>query len=167
MQHRLFISDKNYLLKEAQFSQKDHLLQQLVNNVKEIYLHECNPLGILDDTIRKVNEVKRFDVAFLDRFYYELSGIYRFNHGKNQLEFLFDGTPHLEKFKEDWAQTFREWTQDFCSHRHFIRAILEGAFLNPTPMAHQHIENRLKLFLEQYFGLRVYAYHGIKKIKAA
>ncbi|MFC2125147.1 hypothetical protein ACFLU5_10070, partial [Bacteroidota bacterium] len=107
------------------------------------------------------------EVAFLDRFYYELCGIYRFKHGENQLEFLFDGTPHLEKFKEDWEQTFLQWIQDFYGHRHFIRAILEGAFLNPTPEAHQHIETRLKHFLEQYFGLRVYAYHGIKEIKVA
>ena len=167
MQHRLFISDKNYLLKEAQLSQKDYLLEKLVNQAQKIYLRDYNPLGILDETIQKINDHTTFDVAFLDRFYYELSGIYRFNHGKNQLEFLFDGTPHLEKFKEDWAQTFDDWTNDFCLHRHFLRAILEGAFLDPTPAAHQHIEVRLKLFLEQYFGLRVYAYHGIRKIKAA
>jgi len=167
MEQRLFTSDKNYLLKDAQFSQKNYLLRELVDSVKNLYLNEHNPLGIMDDTIQKLKETKEFQVDFLNRFYNELAGIYRFRHGENQLEFLFDGASHMEKFKEDWNQSFREWINDYYLHRHFLRAVLEGAFLNPTPMAHQNIEVRLKLFLEQYFGLRVYSYQGIKEIKAA
>ncbi len=167
MEHRLFTYDKNYLLKEAQFSQKNYLLQKLIRSVKRIYLEDYNPLGIMDDTILKLKDSKAFGVEFLDLFYFELAGIYRFKYGENQLEFLFDGVSHQEKFKEDWNQTFQEWTKDFCNHRHFIRAILEGAFLNPTPMAHKHIEIRLKIFLEQYFELKVFIYHGIKKTKTA
>ena len=94
MEHRLFISDKNYLLKEAQFSQKNYLLQKLIRSVKRIYMEDCNPLGIMDDTILKLKDSKAFGVEFLDRFYFELAGIYRFKYGENQLEFLFDGVSH-------------------------------------------------------------------------
>lgn len=167
MENRLFTSDKNYILKEAQFSQKEYLLKKLVLNTKRYYLQEYNPLGIVDETIKTILGVRNIDTTFLDHFYYELSGIYRFKYGKNQLEFLFDGDTHLEKYKKDWERKFHKWTHDFLTHRHFVRAVLEGVFLNPTLQTRRYVEIRLKLFLEQYFGLRVYIYHGIRKIKAA
>ena len=167
MEKRLFTSDKNYILKEAQFSQKEYLLKKLVLNTKQYYLHEYNPLGIVDETIRTILEIRNIDTTFLDHFYYELSGIYRFKYGKNQLEFLFDGDSHLEKYTKDWECKFHKWTHDFLTYRHFVRAVLEGAFLDPTHRNQHHVEIRLKLFLEQYFGLRVYVYYGIRKIKAA
>ena len=96
-----------------------------------------------------------------------MSGIYRFKHGENQLEFLFDGSTHFDKYLRDWKRVFHRWTHEFLHYRHFLRAVIEGAYLKPDTATHHLVEVRLKLMLEQYFGLRVYVYHGIRKIKAA
>ena len=56
---------------------------------------------------------------------------------------------------------------EFSHHKHFIRAILEGSFLDTKENSKKNIQIRLKLFLEQYFHLRVYKYRGIRKLRSA
>ncbi len=166
-QVKLFTLDKNYLLKQAQEQLRDHLLKELVEATRNTYLRDYNPLGIIDGTIDSLVSSTSFEIDFLDPFYHELSGIYRYKHGENQLEILFDGTTHYEKYLRDWKRAFHRWTHEFLKHKHFLRAVIEGAFLNPDPVTHHLVQVRLKLLLESYFGLRVYVYHGIRKIKAA
>jgi hypothetical protein len=166
MKVKLFTLDKNYLLKEAQLQQKDHLLTELIIRVRKTYLHEYNPLGLIDDVISKLHTVTpRLDA--LNNFYFELAGIYRYKYGENQLEFLFDGTPHLEKYRRDWQRQFRKWTSQYCLNKHFLRAVLEGTILNAGQDTDHLIEIRLKYFLENHFGLRIYKYRGIRKIQVA
>jgi hypothetical protein len=167
MDVKLFTLDKNYLLKEAQLQQKDHLLHELVNRVRNTYLREYNPLGLMDDVIEKLIQTNEPRLEPLVNFYFELAGIYRFKYGENQLEFLFDGMPHIEKYAKDWQRQFRRWTGQFYQQKHFMRAVLEGSILNADPQADHLIEIRLKYFLEQYFGLRIYKYRGIRKIQVA
>jgi hypothetical protein len=167
MDSKLFTLDKNYLLKEAQFQLKSQLLRELVAKVKETYLRDHNPLGILDEVIFKIHKTDNFHLSCFNNFYYEIAGIYRFKYGENQLEFIFDGSPHIEKYKKDWIRHFRKWTINFCTCKHFLRAVLEGSILNPDPRTDYLIEIRLKHFLEQYFGLRIYKYRGIRKIQVA
>lgn len=167
MNAKLFTLDKNFLLKEAQIQIKENLLVDLVKKVKKIYLTDYNPLGLIDKTIETIRRCHHPGIEFMERFYFEMAGVYRFKYGENQLEFIFDGSSHHDKYKKDWMKTFRRWTEDFCKYPHFIRTILEGSILSPGPELHSNLEIRLKLFLEQYFKLRVYKYHGIKKIRAA
>jgi hypothetical protein len=166
-QAKLFTLDKNYLLKQAQEQLRDHLLSELVENTRRTYLEKYNPLGLRDETIVCLDNSGAFEIDFLNHFYLELSGIYRYKHGENQLELLFDGSTHYDKYLRDWKRSFHRWTHEFLRYRHFLRAVIEGAFLKPDPPTHHLVEVRLKLMLEQYFGLRVYVYHGIRKIKAA
>jgi hypothetical protein len=166
-QAKLFTLDKNYLLKEAQKQLKDFLLKELVAHTKETYLHNFNPLGLMDETCTCLSAAETSETEFLEHFYHELSGIYRYKHGENQLEILFDGTTHFDKYLRDWKRSFHRWTHDFLKHKHFLRAVIEGAFLKPDPVTQHLVQVRLKLMLENYFGLRVYVYHGIRKIKAA
>ena len=167
MEVRLFTLDKNYLLKQAQEQLREYLLNELVHQVRNIYIREYNPLGIIDSTIEQVSHPKSFDIEFLNHFYYELSGIYRYKHGENQLEILFDGSTHFDKYLRDWKRAFHRWTHEFMEQRHFLRAVLEGAFLKPDPSTYHLVEVRLKLMMESYFGLRIYVYHGIRRIHAA
>ncbi|MBS0000761.1 MAG: hypothetical protein KFF73_17395 [Cyclobacteriaceae bacterium] len=167
MDFRLFTLDKNYLLKEAQFQQKNQLLLELVTRVRNTYLHEYNPLGLKDEVIETLIQPSTPRLECLYNFYFELAGIYRFKYGENQLEFLFDGTPHIEKYRKDWQRHFRKWSGQFCRQKHFLRAILEGTILNPDQQTDYLIEIRLKHFLEQHFGLRIYKYRGIRKIQVA
>jgi hypothetical protein len=167
MDSKLFTLDKNYILKEAQIKLRSRLLRQLVSDVVSVYLERFNPLGLLDETILRIQQNQKFDIDYLDSFYYELAGIYRLKYGENQLEFLFDGSSHYTKYQEDWQKNFRKWTKAFYEHTHFLRAILEGSILSPEAHTQKRIQVRLKLFLEQQFHLRVYKYRGIRKLKIA
>ena len=167
MEGKLFSLDKNFILKEVQLRSKNALLNDMVHAVRKTYLKEHNPLGLIDHTIETIHRCKNPDYDYLDNFYFELAGIYRYKYGENQLTFLFDGDTHFEKYEKDWERAFHKWMKKFIRHRHFIRAILEGSILNATPEGQQHVSIRLKLFLEQYFNLRVYKYRGIRKIIAA
>ena len=167
MQAKLFTLDKNYLLREAQEQSRDRLLNELVEHVRKVYLTEYNPLGLMDETIDRIASAESYEIEFLDHFYHELSGIYRFKYGENQLEILFDGTTHFEKYARDWKRAFHRWTHEFMVQKHFLRAVLQGAFLKPDAFTHRLVAVRLKLILENYFGLRVYVYHGIRKIHVA
>lgn len=167
MDSKLFTLDKNYILKEAQIKLKKLLLTQLIDEVKQDYLQKCNPLGLIDPTISSIRNHTYSELEYLDSFYFELAGIYRLKHGENQLEFLFDGNSHYIKYQEDWGKTFRKWTENFFHHQHFIRAILEGSVLKPEIHIQKNVQIRLKLFLEQFFHLRIYKYRGIRKIQIA
>jgi hypothetical protein len=167
MDTKLFTLDKNYILKEAQIKVRTQLLRQLVSDAKSVYLDQHNPLGLIDDTILQINTNLNDDINYLNPFYYELAGIYRLKYGENQLEFLFDGSSHFIKYKKEWQRKFQKWMTEFLHHKHFVRAILEGSYLNPDKNIRNHVQIRLKLFLEQRFQLRVYKYRGIKKLKSA
>ena len=167
MDTKLFTLDKNYLLKEAQLQLKSQLLQELISKVRKTYLKEYNPLGLMDEVIHAIIYAKKLRLNSLSNFYFELAGIYRFKYGENQLEFIFDGSPQIEKYRKDWHRYFRKWSDQFCLHRHFLRAVLEGAILNTDPGIDHLVGIRLKHFLEQHFGLRIYKYRGIRKIQAA
>ena len=167
MDTKLFTLDKNYLLKEVQIKLRAKLLRQLVSDIKVLYLDKFNPLGLVDETILKLNSTECQDIDYLNSFYYELAGIYRLKYGENQLEFLFDGSSHYIKYEKDWQRKFNRWMHDFSHHKHFVRAILEGSYLDTEEHSKKNIQIRLKLFLEQYFHLRVYKYRGIRKLRSA
>jgi len=167
MESKLFTLDKNYILKEVQIKLKKQLLTNLVNEIKEYYIQNSNPLGLVDPTISSIQNHSSSDIEYLEPFYFELAGIYRLKHGENQLEFLFDGSSHYIKYMEDWEKTFIKWTRKFFKHQHFIRAILEASVLKPVEPIQKNVNIRLKLFLEQFFHLRIYKYRGIRKIRTA
>lgn len=167
MDTKLFTLDKNYLLKEVQIKLRAKLLSQLVSEVKALYLEKYNPLGLLDETIIKLNNTECDDIDNLNSFYYELAGIYRLKYGENQLEFLFDGSSHFIKYEKEWRRRFQKWMHEFSKHKHFVRAILEGSYLDTREESKKNIQIRLKLFLEQHFQLRVYKYRGIRKLRSA
>ena len=166
MIRRLFPSDKNYILSEVQDEQKDALLQFLVKYVKEYYLHHYNPLGLVDDTIIAIRKAKDFPADAFDEFYHDLAAIYRFKHGEVQLEFLFDGMSHYDKYKADWKRFFKQSIKLYCLNKFFIRAVLDiSVFHNHDRVAYL-AGDRLKYFLSQYFSMKVYKYRGIMSLTA-
>lgn len=167
MDTKLFTLDKNYLLKEVQIKLRAKLLRQLVSDAKNLYLEKSNPLGLIDETIIKLVNTESRDIDYLNSFYYELAGIYRLKYGENQLEFLFDGSSHFIKYEKDWQRRFRKWMIEFLRHKHFVRAILEGSYLDTEEQDKKNLQIRLKLFLEQQFHFRIYKYRGIRKLKSA
>lgn len=164
MIRRLFPSDKNYILNEVQASQKDTLLQYLVSYVKQYYLENYNPLGLIDDTILEIQKAKDFPTEAFDEFYHDLAAIYRFKHGEVQLEFIFDGTPHDEKYTNEWINFFTQNFKAFCYNRYFIRAVLDIAVFHQHDRVAYLAGDRLKYFLNQYYGMKVYKYRGIMEL---
>ena len=164
MIRRLFPSDKNYLLLDAQTDQKATLVQYLVDYVKDYYLKNCNPLGLIDDTILEIQKTKKFPIEAFDEFYHDLSAIYRFKHGEVQLELLFDGTSHDSKYMQEWANFFRQSIKAYCLNRYFVRAVLDIAVFHHHDRVAYLAGDRLKYFLNQYFGMKVYKYRGIMEV---
>lgn len=167
MVHRFFKFDKNYILKEAQEAVRDGLLQQLVSCVKNTYLLENNPLGLIDDTVKTIQDSVNLNTRRLYDFYNILAGIYRFKHGSNQLELLFDGASHFEKYKQEWAITFTSWYHLFCQKPTFVRAVLEVSVFFPKHRKGQLAEARIRVFLSHYFQLRIHKRYGIKGTRTA
>jgi len=164
MIRRLFPSDKNYLMFEAQESQKEKLLNFLVKYCKNFYLQNHNPLGLVDDTILEIINSNDFPEEAFDEFYHDLGAIYRFKYNEVQLEFLFDGSTHYDKYSREWIDFFKQHIYAFCSNRFFLRAVLDIAVFHKQDRVALLAGDRLKYFLENFYSMKVYKYRGIMEL---
>jgi hypothetical protein len=167
MIQKYFPFDKNYLLEKAQLSLEEELVIHLIEHCKSYYLLANNPLGILDDTSLKIMEHQTVYTDRLSEFYRHLCGVYRYKFGNNQLELLFDGSDHIIKYRSDWRSAFISWLDDLCEVPQFIRAVLELTVFYPEDRKADLAANRMKAYIEQYFGIRLYRYKGIVEMKIA
>ncbi len=164
MIRRLFPTDKNHILMEVQTSQRAALLRELVVYVKGYYFHHFNPLGLIDDTILEIQKQKDFPLEAFDEFYHDLAAVYRFRHTEVQLEFLFDGSTHFDKYTKEWRNYFKQNIHAFCSNKFFIRAVLDISVFHNFGHSAYLAGARLKYFLTHYFDLKVYKYRGVMEI---
>lgn len=167
LERKLFPSDKNYILKEAQAFTREFLLQYLSSYVKDFYLKQYNPLGLIDDTIKQINESGDFPLEPFDEFYHDLAAIYRLQRGEVQLAFLFDGKSHFDKYVEDWRSFFHRKIKSFSFNRFFVRAVLDITVFHNTDRVAYLAGDRLKYFLVQEYEMKVYKYRGIRKLKVS
>jgi hypothetical protein len=107
---KFFPLDKNYLLEEAQLSLQETLLLALVEKAKSQYELRNNPLQIDDAFSLKIKNYRLKNFKPLLGFYQTLAGIYRYKFGNNQLELIWDGQSHFEKYQTEWAETFEQWS---------------------------------------------------------
>ncbi len=167
MVRKYFPFDKNYLLEQAQFSQQEPLLHWLIDECKQHYLREHNPLGLMDDTALRISQHQTITDERLTQFYADLCGVYRYRYGENQLEFLFDGTDHTTKYTEDWIRTFKSWSKQLCCSPYFLKTVLEIVVFNQSARKVSLAESRLKSYIEKNFNLRLYIYRGIHEMRVA
>lgn len=139
---------------------RDELLYKLVDLVKEGYTILYNPLGLQDTTTLEIMGYRMRHPERFYEFYDLLAGIYRYRHGKNQLEFVWDGRTHLEVYQEEWSQGFQQWVRTLCLQPNFLRAVLELTVYYPKKRP-QLAENRMKNFMAQHFDLKLHKRHGI------
>ncbi len=143
---------------------EESLLQYLVDYVKVEYLLKCNPLGLDDDTSRKVRGHELSEVTQLKEFYIVLSGVYRFlYYGDNQLTFIFDGRDDESKYEEEWGNAFRKWVKEFCRHDNFIRAVLELTVFYPEDYTPQMAGLRMSAFITKTFDVKLDPRKGLVK----
>ena len=157
-----FLMDKNYILKEAQLVLKEQLVFWTVNYAKEFYQQQHNPLGLVDDTVSLITQAKFTEYHLLETFYANLASVYRYKHGETQLELLFDGATHYEKYKTDWLETYKKWVNELFAEWLTLRAILEfTVFKRPDDHQLHLIDIRLQTYIEEHFEVRLYVYRGI------
>jgi hypothetical protein len=164
---KFFPLDKNYLLEDAQLSLQDALLTQLINQVKIEFERSSNPLGILDEFTSKVRGYTCQNLKPLYNFYQNMAAVYRFKYSNNQLEFVWDGRDHLEKYKAEWSVAFKRWTTEFCNQELFVQAILDLTVFLPQNRHADFVENRMNNFMLRQFGLKLHKTKGLASMKVA
>ncbi len=168
MLRKFFPLDKNYVLEEAQLSLENSLLEYLVDYVKVEYMLQYNSLGLVDETVQRIEQHPSDDLSKLHDLYMNLMGIFRFRHyHDNQLEFSFDGREPFDRYCEEWQTEYKKWIRDFCQHKNFIWGILELTVFYPKEAEAQFIGNRIQIFITQFFELRIHPEKGILKKNVA
>jgi len=165
MSDRLFLLDKNYILKQAQQDMRLELQALLVDKIKEGYYALYNPLRLTDDTTELIEAFQPIHFTLFDELYDVLCGIYRFKIGDNQLELLFDGRSHYDMYLDDWKREFIDYVDQLCTRQNFIIAGLELSVYYDPEKRSELAQNRMKLCIFNHFGLKLYKYKGIQEIE--
>lgn len=167
MVRKFFALDKNYLLEEAQFALQENLLSQLVEKVKLAFEQKHNPLGLEDAFCLKVKKYQSHNLKPLYNFYQNISAVYRFKNSDNQLEFVWDGREHREKYREEWTRAFNRWIEEFCLQELFVQAVLDLTVFLPENRHADLAENRMNNFMLRQFEVRLHKTKGLVAMKVA
>jgi hypothetical protein len=155
MIQKLFPMDKNYILRQAQSVMEEEMLDLMVFELKKSYTQLYNPLMLIDETYGKILDTHEFPKDRLRMIYRQLCGIYRYKNGNNQLELLFDGRSHIDKFKEDWHFHLSSWIKEMGKYDQYVKNILRMTLLFDTDSRAEWSENQCKAFINQFFELRI------------
>jgi hypothetical protein len=167
MIQKLFPLDKNYILRQAQSILEEQMLEVMVFELKKSYTQLYNPLMLMDETFGKILDSFEYPTDRLRMIYRQLCGIYRFKNKDNQLELLFDGRTHLEKFQEDWSLQLIQWVNELGYHEQYVKTMLRMTLLFDTESRAEWSENHCKFFINQYFELKIIKRKGELKLKIA
>ncbi|KEO72124.1 hypothetical protein [Anditalea andensis] len=167
MIEKIFPLDKNYILRQAQSDLEESLIEMMVLELKHAYTVLFNPLGLRDNTYCQIIDTVEFPREWVKVIYQQLCGIYRFKYGSNQLEFLFDGRSHFDKYKEDWTVCLENWTRELGQHEPYVKTMLRITVLYDTPSRADFAENRCKSFINDHFRLKIIKRRGELKLKSA
>ncbi len=126
-----------------------------------------NPLLIMDELSKKIVNYKPRNLKQLHPFYQNMAAVYRYKYGDNQLEFLWDGADHIERYKEEWSKTFQSWTTTFCAQHQFLFAVMDLTVFLPTNRKAHLAEGRMNSFITQFFELKIHKNRGIMEMKVA
>ncbi|MDN3687807.1 hypothetical protein [Cyclobacterium jeungdonense] len=155
MAKKLFPLDKNYILQQAQLGIEKEMLGLMVAEVKNSFTLLFNPLELQDDTYLQILQQLDFPVDHLTVIYRQLAGIYRFRNGSNQLELLFDGRSHFEKYQDDWSLCLKDWLRRLGQQEAYVKTMLRMTLLYDSPSRAVFAENRCKSLINEHFGLSI------------
>ena len=159
MSTKLFKNDKNYILKSVQNDTKKELLKYLIEISIHKYEVKSNPLGLVDDSIKKLNNYNSRVISRLNFFYKKISVIYRYNYGEVQLSFLWDGSSHNEFYKKRWIDFFKKEVLIMIEKNVFLKTLLSLTILqNDNLSLHQY---NLSSFIRKKFKMQVFKKKGV------
>jgi hypothetical protein len=164
---KFFPLDKNYVLEKSQLELQHTLLTEMIETVKRHYQLQNNPLGLEDEFSIKITTYKAHDLSELNSFYQLLAGVYRFKYGDSQLEFLWDGADHFEKYKNDWSNIFRRWISELCTKEQFVQAVFDLTVFRSNTEQPQLAESRMSFAMLNFFELKVHKSKGLIRMKVA
>ncbi|WP_040397485.1 hypothetical protein [Cesiribacter andamanensis] len=161
MHLKFFRYDKNYLLRAVQEELRSRLLAYLCGQGRRAFQQHFNPLGLEDSLSRQIRSTRpRLDG--LQDVYTTLAAIYRYHHGGNQLELLFNGKSHEEQYHLDWSLCFADWCSQLCADPVFVRLLLGISVLQPPKKGHPSLaEQRLRSLVQEKWGIKVHKRRGI------
>lgn len=165
MIQKLFPLDKNYILRQAQSVLEEEMIDRMIFELKRSYTFLYNPLCLMDQTYAHILDCFDFPRERARLIYRQLCGIYRYKHGENQLELLFDGRTHFEKFQEDWSDALVGYVQELGIHEQYVKTMLRMTLLFDTETRAEWAENHCKAFINQYFELKVVKRQGELRLK--
>jgi len=148
-----FDQDKNYLLKEAQSLSKEVLLEKWVLQSVESYIQLHNPLGLVDDFIRRLGHVTHYDTEVIDNIYDLIAAGYRLKYASNQLEFLWDGRSHLAAYREQWTTQYSHWIYGLSLNDAVNRSIIKVCVLKQNGSTTLLEKNLTRIVMDQ-IGLK-------------
>lgn len=164
MLRKFFPLDKNYVLEEAQLSLETSLLEYLVDYVKVQYMLQYNSLGLVDETVQRIEQHQSNDFSKLHELYVSLMGIFRFRYyHDNQLEFSFDGRDPYDRYRDEWQAEFKKWVRGFCQHKNFIWGVLELTVFYPKEAEAKFIGERINVIITQFFEVKIHPQKGIMR----
>ncbi|MEP2025723.1 MAG: hypothetical protein ABJH98_03985 [Reichenbachiella sp.] len=159
-----FEKDKNILLKTAQ----DQIFTDLAQRLVEIAIHKYsiyfNPLGLVDDTFQRILDYRFDNTNELVGIYENLCVAYRYKYGDNQLEIIWDGKSHEEKYKEEWSNTFDRWVNDLTENPSVIKGILQLTVFNDKNRELTFVRNAVKGLINDYFEIKILKRNGVKRV---
>ncbi len=164
---KLFPRDKNYILRQAQYVKEDEFIGLMIMELKRSYTILYNPLQIMDQTYSKIINTNEVPLDRVRIIYRQLCGIYRYKNDNNQLEFLFDGRTHLEKFQDDWAEALLGYLRQLAYNEQYVKTMLRMTLLFDTDSRAQWAENNCKSFISQYFDLKFVKRRGELLLKVS
>ena len=132
MWRKSFEYDKNEILRSVQYEQRGLLMHLTISIAIDNFLKIENPLAIEDDFIRELKNKSKSDISFLNEFYRCAADIYRYGRSDNQLEFIWDGTPHAEIYRIAWHKYYQRLINDLAYHPFFNRLIIKSTVLNTS-----------------------------------
>ena len=135
--------------------------------LKKSYTFLFNPLQIMDHTYYRIMYTTEFPVDRIKIIYRQLCGIYRYKNRNNQLEFLFDGRTHFEKFQEDWTIAFTRYLRQLGQHEQYVKTMLRMTLLYDTETRAEWAENNCKSFINSYFDLKIVKRQGELLLKVS
>lgn len=159
-----FEKDRNVILKTSQQSLFNFLAGYLVKVAIDQYKVLFNPLGLVDDTFQKILDYQFENTEVLREVYENLSVMYRYKHGDNQLEIIWDGTTHEEKYAADWTDTFEHWIKELTNNQFFTKAVLQLTVFNDKKSNTFFIQNSVKGMINDYFEVKILKRNGVKKV---
>jgi hypothetical protein len=165
VQRKFFPLDKNYVLEQVQLALQKDLLQYLTDFVKVEYLLQHNPLGLVDETVKRIQQHSSDNFHRLHDFYLLMCGIFRYRYYRdNQLSFIFSGEEPDEVYAREWTKEFKSWVRQLSLHKQFLMGVLELTVFYPSDDEARFIGNRLQAFVAAHFDIKIHPQKGIRKL---